>query len=135
MANQIRQLDFDKLAFLSSQFHFQSVMNSMENVKDKMKLTPKVYLPTLMIQPGRLMNRMAQVIESDEFEPENPNPNGAWYDVRNLELIYLSLFKKSVFSQKEQLEDELFELKELVTDLSRKQAQEGNDKSGAQQTK
>lgn len=132
---KIQLLDFKKLTHSSHFFHFQSVINSIENLKSKMKLTPKVYLPSLMIQPGRLKNQMALMTLNSEPKMIQANPRAAWYDVKNLELIYLSLFQKSILGQPAILQAELFELKELATDLSRKSNRLENDKSVADDTK
>ena len=131
----IMNLDFKKIAHLSDRFHFQSVMNSLENLKDKMKLSPKVYIPSVMIQPGRLRNQMAQIYLNSDLQISQPSPHAAWYDVGNLELIYLSLFQKAVNGQREELESELLSLKEFATDLSRKSERFENDKSEAGDTK
>jgi hypothetical protein len=132
---QILNLDIKTITHLSDQFHFQSVINSLENLKDKMKLSPKVYIPAVMIQPGRLKNQMAQITLSLDLQIPQVKPDAAWYDVRNLELIYLSMFQKAVMSQRETLDSELFSLKELATDLSRKSDGLENDKSKDVETK
>lgn len=132
---QIQKLDIKKITHLSDQFHFQSVINSLENLKDKMKLSPKVYIPAVMIQPGRLKNQLAQITLNSDLQIPQVNPHATWYDVRNLELIYLSMFQKAVNSQRETLDSELFSLKELVTDLGRKSDRLENDKSQVVETK
>lgn len=132
---QIQNLDFKKISRLSDQFHFQSVMNSLENLKSKMKLSPKVYLPSVMIQPGRLKNQMALISLDPELKMMQASPKASWSDVKNLELIYLSLFQKTIQGQRERLETEMFSLKELATDLSRKSGGLENDNPGASDTK
>lgn len=132
---QIQNLDFEKISRLSEQFHFQSVINSLENLKSKMKLSPTVFLPSVMIQPGRLKNQMALISLDPEMKLAQANPKASWSDVQNLELIYLSLFQKSIKGQRERLETEVFSLKELATDLSRKTSGLENDNSGAHDTK
>lgn len=135
LEEQISQLDEQKLVQLSNQFHFHSVINSIENLKDKMKLSPQIYLPSLMIQMGRLKNQMALITLDPETGLTQASSQAGWYDVKNRELIYISLFHKSIQNQKEFLETELGELKELALDLSRKSNLLKNDNSNVSKTK
>lgn len=109
----LEELGFDELYQRSQEFHAHSIFQSYERLKNQGWTDLKIWLPVMMIQPVRFKNQLSQVLFNESFQ--SPSTQSSWYDVENMERIYLQLYRNFLIGKESLLRKNCERLKSYVS--------------------